>query len=61
MSRRWVWLLLPALLAVTCALDREGGGNVIPTTDGGTGGASSDVDAAPDTGIILPLDATVGH
>jgi hypothetical protein len=66
MVRRLVWLIPFLIVAVTCALNDEGSGNVIPQVDGGgdahaTGGGSG----VPEGGVVLPdvvpADAIVGH
>ena len=41
MLHRLLWLILPCIVLVTCALNHEGNGNVIVSSDGGDDGGST--------------------
>jgi hypothetical protein len=61
MLRRLVWLVPLLIGLVTCALNQEGSGNVIPPSDAGS---DARVDASIPSdggGIVLAPDALIGQ
>jgi hypothetical protein len=60
MLRRLFWLIPLLIVLVTCALNHEGSGNVIPPSDAGSD-ARIDASLSDSAGVVLPADALVGH